>query len=50
MNQKFLYHANVKVDLLEKKLIQINGEITTNVDVNVKNVMYVKKIIFGMQL
>ena len=28
--------------------IQINGGITTNVDVSVKNVMYIKKIIFGI--
>ena len=28
--------------------IQINGGITTNVDVSVKNVMYIKKIIFAI--
>ena len=27
---------------------EINGGITINVDVNLKNVMYVKKIIFGI--
>ena len=37
-------YANVTVDLMEKKVIQINGGIMINVDVNVKNVMYVKKI------
>ena len=31
-----------------KNVIQINGEITVNVDVSAKNVMYVKKIIFGI--
>ena len=31
-------------------MIQINDGISINVDVNVKNVMYVKKIIFGIPL
>ena len=35
---------------MEEKLIQINVGITINVDVNVKNVIYMKKIIFGIQL
>ena len=34
----------------EKNAIHINGGITINVDVNIKNVMYVKKIIFGILL
>ena len=33
-----------------KNVIQINGGITINVDVNVKNAMYLKKIIFGILL
>ena len=33
-----------------KSVIQINGGIKINVDVNVKNVIYVKKIIFGILL
>ena len=37
---------NVNVDLMEKNVIQINGEIKINVDVNVKKIMYVKKVIF----
>ena len=45
-----MYHANVNVDLIEKKLIQINGGITINVDVSVKNFMYAKKITFGILL
>ena len=36
---------NVRVDLMEENVIQISGRITINVDVNVKNVMYVEKII-----
>ena len=31
-----------------KNVIQVNEGIMKNVDVNVKNVMYVKKIIFGI--
>ena len=41
---------NVNVDLMEENVLQINGGITINVDVNMKNVMYVKKIIFGILL
>ena len=32
---------------MEENVIQINGGITVNVDMSVKNVMYVKNIIFG---
>ena len=35
---------------MEKNEIQIDGEITINVNVIVKNVMYVRKIIFGILL
>ena len=35
---------------MEKNVIQINGGITINVDVSVKNIIYVKKIIFGLLL
>ena len=31
---------------MEENVIQINGRIMINVDVSVKNVMYVKKILF----
>ena len=33
-----------------KNVIQINGGITINVDVTVKNVIYLKKIMFGILL
>ena len=33
-----------------KNLIRINGGITIHVDVSVKNIMHVKKIIFGILL
>ena len=35
---------------MEENLIQINGGTTINVDMSVKNVMYVKKITFGILL
>ena len=35
---------------MKENVIQINGGITIDVDVSVKNVMYVKKIIFGILL
>ena len=53
MNQKHqqsIYHANVNVNLMEENVIQINGGIMINVDVSVKNIMYVKKIMFGILL
>ena len=53
MNQKHsqsIHNQNVNVNLMEEYLIQINGGIMVNVDVNVKNVINVKKIIFGILL
>ena len=35
---------------MEENVIQINGGMTINVDVSVKNVMYAKKIMFGILL
>ena len=35
---------------MEKNLIQINCGITINVNVSVKNIIYVKEIIFGILL
>ena len=51
MNQKHqqnMYHANVNVNLIGENVIQINSPITINVDVSVKIIIYVKKIIFGI--
>ena len=45
-----MYHANVNVNLMEENVIQIKSETTIKVDVNVKNNIYVKKIIFGILL
>ena len=39
-----------KVDLIKENVIQINGGIMINVNVSVKNVNYVKKIMFGILL
>ena len=35
---------------MEENVTQINGGIKINVDVSVENVMYVKKIMFGILL
>ena len=35
---------------MEENVIQINGGITINVNVSVKNILYVKKIIFEILL
>ena len=43
-----LISCESKCNLLKKNVFQINGGITMNVNVNVKNVMYVKKIILGI--
>ena len=45
-----MYHANVNKNLTEENVIQINDGITINVDVGVKSIIYVKKIIFGILL
>ena len=39
-----------KLDLIEENLTQINGGITINVDMNVKNVMYLKKLMIEILL
>ena len=43
-------HVNINVNLMEQNVIQINGGIMINVDVSVKNIIYVKKIMFGILL
>ena len=40
----------VNVNLMEQNVSQINGGVTINVGVSVKNIMYVKKIMFGIFL
>ena len=41
---------NVNLSLMEQNVIQINSGITINVDVSVKDIIYVKKIMFGILL
>ena len=41
---------DVNVNLMEQNVSQINGGVTINVDVSVKNIMYFKKIMFGIFL
>ena len=43
-------YAYVNVNLIEENVIQIKTGITINVDVSVKNIIYVKKITFGILL
>ena len=53
MNQKFqqkIYHANENVNLMEENVIQIKSGITINVNMSVKNIIYVRNIIFGILL
>ena len=45
-----IYHVNVNVNLIVENAIQINGRITINVDVSGKNIIYVKKTVFGILL
>ena len=41
---------NLNVNLMEENVFQINDGIMINVDVSVKDIMYVKKIVFGILL
>ena len=53
MIQKYkqsIYSVNVNINLMEGNLIPINGRIVINLDVSVKNIIYEKKIIFGILL
>ena len=43
-------YAYENVNLIEENVIQIKTGITINVDVSVKNIIYVKKITFGILL
>ena len=46
----FYIHVNGNVDLMKEYVTQINDGKTINVDANVKNIMYLIKIIFGILL
>ena len=45
---KSIYHVNINVDFMEENLYEINDGILINVDVNVKNLIYLKKIMPGI--
>ena len=45
-----IYHANVNVNLVGENVIQIKSGISINVDTSVKNIIYVKRIIFAILL
>ena len=45
-----MYYANVNVNLMVESVIQTKSAIMINIDVSVKNIIYVKKIIFGILL
>ena len=45
-----MYHANINANLMEKNVIQIKSELKINVDASVKNIIYVKGIIFEILL
>ena len=53
MNKTFqqkIYHRNVNVNFTKENVIQIKNGITINLDVSVKDIKYVKKIISGILL
>ena len=53
MNQRFqqnIYHANLNENLMEENVIDIRSGIMINADASVKNIIYVKKFIFGILL
>ena len=45
-----MYHANVDTNLMEENVIQTKSGISINVDANVKSIMYVNMVIFGILL
>ena len=47
---KVLMFMGVNVNLLKQDIIHINGGIMINVNMSVKSIIYVKKIVFGILL
>ena len=45
-----MYHANVNVRFMVENVIQIKSGITINLDTSVKNIGYVKRILFRILL
>ena len=53
MSQKYKqnkYRTNVNFNLMEENIIQIKSGIKINVDASVKNMIYMRKNIFGILL
>ena len=42
--------TTANVNFMKQNVSEINGRITINVDVSVKNIIYLKKIMFGILL
>ena len=49
-HKQSIYHANVNVSLIVEIVVQIKSGIRINVNVSAKNIIYIKKIIFGILL
>ena len=45
-----MFQANINVNLIEQNASQVIGGIMINVDVGIKNIIYVKKIMFQILL
>ena len=45
-----MYHAYVNVSLMEENIMETNAKISININVRVRNVIHVKKIILGISL
>ena len=45
-----MYHANVNANLMEESEIQIKIRIIVNVKASVRNIIYVRKTMFGILL
>ena len=45
-----MYHVNVNANLMEESEIQIKIRIIVNVKASVRNIIYVRKIMFGILL
>ena len=41
---------NVNVNLIKENVFQIKSGVMTNVDTSIKNIIYVKNIVFGILL
>ena len=53
MNQKFqqnIFPAGVNANLMEENVIQIKSGTMRNIGASVKNIIFVKKIVFGILL